>query len=291
VDLKKLEEAGKILDRVLSEAVKKAAKSTYIELAEESETLIEKEGGKPAFPCNISTDQQAAHYTPYLGDRRPLEGVVKIDCGVHVDGWIADAAYTVDLSGEHGELVEAAEEALSAALSVIRDGVPVKRVGEAVSEVAERHGFRPVENLGGHSLERYTLHGGLFVPNVPRGEEKLKEGMVLAVEPFISTGIGKVIEVSPVEIFALTGRRSRSPRAEKLRSFIEKTYGTLPFARRWLARRFGENVTQWLRLMILDGSVKPYPVLADPKGVVAQAEATVVVEKDGVRIIAGKRRT
>ncbi len=289
MDLKKVEEAGRILDQVLKEAVERAARSTYIDLAEYVEERIVELGGKPAFPCNLSTNEQAAHYTPFFGDERRLEGLVKIDCGVHVDGWIADAAVTVDLTGEYGFLVEAAEEALEAALSVIRDGVEVKEVGRVVEEVAKRYGLKPVENLGGHSLERYKLHAGLFVPNVPRGGGRFEEGMLVAIEPFVSTGMGKVIDSEPVEIFSLTGRRSRSSRAEKFRQQIEKEFDSLPFARRWLVERFGQNVTSWLKLMILDGSIHPYPTLIDPKGVVAQAEATVLVEKDGVRVTAGKR--
>ena len=289
MDLKKVEEAGNILDTVLKRAIEKAPKSTYIELAEFVENEIRKLGGEPAFPCNLSTNEQAAHYTPFFDDNRPLNGVVKIDCGVHVEGWIADAAVTVDLTGEYGTLVEAAEEALDAALSVIRAGVEVKEVGKVVEEVAKKYGFKPIENLGGHSLERYVLHAGLFVPNVPKGSGRFSEGMLVAIEPFISTGVGKVVDSNPIEIFSLTGRRSRSSRAERVRQEIEKSFNNLPFARRWLVKRFGSNSVQWLKLMILDGSIHPYPTLVDPKGVVAQAEATVIVEKDGVRVTAGKR--
>ena len=289
MDLKSLVEAGRILDEVLKEARKLAERSTYIDLAERLERKIVEKGGKPAFPCNISTNEQAAHYTPFLDDKRPLSGVVKIDCGVHIDGWIADAAITIDLTGEHGKLVEAAEEALQEALSVIRSGAEVKEVGRVVEGVAKKYGFKPVENLGGHSLGRYKLHGGLFVPNVPRGSGVFEEGMIVAIEPFITTGTGRVVDSSPVEIFSLTGRKSRSTRSEKIRVLIEKEYDGLPFARRWIVKRFGANATPWLKFLLLDGSLHPYPTLVDRGGVVSQAEATVVVEKDGVRVIAGDR--
>ncbi len=290
MELKYYEEAGRILDRVLSEARKTVKEGIpLLEIAERLERKILKEGGKPAFPCNLSTNQEAAHYTPGPGDERVAEGVLKVDCGVHVEGYIADAAFTVDLTGEHGKLAEAAEEALQAALSVMRAGVDVREVGKAVEDVAKKYGFRPVENLGGHSLERYRLHAGLFIPNVPRGGGILEEGMVVAVEPFISMGRGFVKEVPPVEIFSLTGKKSRSPRAERVRGFIEKEYGPLPFARRWVAKKI-PAATQWLKFMIIDGSVHPYPVLADTD-LVAQAEASVIVEKDGVKVFAGKRWT
>lgn len=289
MDFKKYEEAGRILDKVLKEA-KRSIKDgdSLLEIAERLEGVILKEGGKPAFPCNLSIDNQAAHYTPGPGDQSRARGVLKVDCGVHVDGYIGDAAITLDLSGEHGKLVEAAEEALQNAISVIKDGVEVREVGRVIQETAKKYGYKPVENLGGHSIERYELHSGLFVPNISKGSGTLREGMVVAVEPFISEGVGRVSDSPPVEIFSLTGRRSRSPRAEKVRELLEKEYRRLPFARRWISKRLG-NATQWLKFLLIDGSITGYPVLVDRGGVVAQAESTLLVEKDGAKVLAGKR--
>ncbi len=260
-------EAGRILERVMKEWMRRIEKGMNDRVVAEE---IERALRTPAFPCNLSKDREAAHYTPYEG--RPLEGVVKVDCGVHVDGYIADAAFTLDLTGEYGKLVEAAERALEEAVKSIKPGVRLKEVGERVERVVRSYGFKPVVNLGGHSIGRYTLHGGKFVPNVGRGEGVVSEGDVLAVEPFVSTGRGFVVEGNQVEIFSL---RKTSAMVGTLARFKG-----LPFARRWLSDR--ELLT--LTLLRKRGMVEEYPVLVDT-GIVAQAETTVIVEKDGAEPI------
>ncbi len=284
VDFKRYEEAGNILAKVLK-GVRIKEGMPLLSLAEEIEEMVRRLGGEPAFPCNLSKDREAAHNTPAPNDRSVAEGVIKVDMGVHVDGYIVDAALTVDLTGEHGKLVEAAYESLSNALSVMRDGVDVKKIGEVVDETARRYGFRPIENLGGHSIDRYRLHGGLYIPNIPKGGGVLREGMVVAVEPFISEGEGRVVEGNRAEIFQIVRNTSRNPRVRNILESMRRAFDGLPFARRWV-----EQVgipSQWIRFMVIEGSLKDYPVLLDRKGVVAQAEATVIIEKDGVRVLVG----
>lgn len=283
--IKIYEESGRILDVVLKEARKTKEGDNLLQVAEKLEGLIRKLGGEPAFPCNLSIDRQAAHYTPSMEEKETAHGVLKVDCGVHINGHITDAAITIDFTGEWGKLVEAAEEALENALSVIRAGVSVWKIGEAVEEVAKKYGYRPIANLGGHTLGIYHLHAGLFIPNIPKGTAVLKEGDIVAVEPFITAGRGYVEEGPIVEIFSLTRRRGKSRVVEMARRDIEKRYKTLPFARRWL-----KNISDViLRLMKREGVITGYPVLLDT-GIVAQAEATIVVEKDGVKVLAGKRK-
>ncbi|MEM4417036.1 MAG: M24 family metallopeptidase [Nitrososphaerota archaeon] len=102
-----------------------------IELAEKIESMILDRGGRPAFPCNISIDSVAAHYTPPPGDRTliPRGSVVKIDIGVVVNGYIADTAVTVSESQLGDTLRYAAEEALKAAIKSVKAGVKVSTVG------------------------------------------------------------------------------------------------------------------------------------------------------------------
>lgn len=253
---------------------------------------IEKEivdsGGKPAFPINISFDHEAAHNTPVTGDARVFKKeVVKVDIGVHVEGCIIDAGFTVDLSGEHGKLVEASKRALEDALSVIKAGRKAKEVGVIVQKTIESYGFKPVENLTGHLLEPYNLHAGIEVPNVPKGGEHVfQEGEVFAIEPFASTGAGSVADgPAPAEIFsiiALKNVRMQSSR-ELLREVFEERQ-LLPFAKRWYADRKMIDFT--LRDLTRQGILHDYPILVDEaKGLVSQAESTVIIEKDSVRVL------
>ena len=88
-----------------------------LEIAEQIESKIDELGGKPAFPVNLSIDNIAAHYTPSWNDSSISRGLLKVDIGVQVDGYIADTAFSIDLenSEENKKLIEAAEAALEKA--------------------------------------------------------------------------------------------------------------------------------------------------------------------------------
>ncbi|MBS3070391.1 type II methionyl aminopeptidase [Candidatus Micrarchaeota archaeon] len=253
---------------------------------------IEKEiveaGGKTAFPVNISFDSEAAHNTPVANDQRVFaKEVVKVDIGVHVEGCIIDAGFTIDLSGENGKLVEATEQALKDALSVMRAGVKARDVGAVIEKTIRSKGFKPVENLTGHLLEPYNLHAGIEVPNVAKGGEHVfEEGEVFAVEPFASTGAGFVADgPAPAEIFSIIALKN--VRMQRSREFLHEVFEErqlLPFAKRWFA---GEKMIDFtLRDLARQGVLHDYPILIDEsKGLVSQSESTVIIEKDSVKVL------
>ncbi|MCX6767755.1 MAG: type II methionyl aminopeptidase [Candidatus Micrarchaeota archaeon] len=289
--VEKYAEAGRIARQVLSLARKKAAVGLgLLELAEELEKETVRLGGGVAFPANLSLNEEAAHRTAAIGDARAIgeKDVIKIDVGVHADGFVADCAFTLDFSGQHGKLVEASEEALENALAVMRAGAPVRRVGGEIQKTIAAKGFKPVENLCGHSLEQYVLHAGMEIPNVARGEYVLEEGDVFAVEPFATTGKGRVVEGAFCEIFSIEEEKPvRLPNSRKLLEFVSSEYKGLPFARRWLT---GVVAQPFLDLALADlfkqGILVKYPVLCDEgRGAVSQAETTVVVEQDSVKVM------
>ena len=239
----------------------------------------------PAFPCNISLDRNAAHYTPSpLDTARFGENMVKLDVGVHVDGYIADAAITIDLSG-HESLVEASHVALEAALEIIRPGIDTAQIGKAIEEAITGYGYKPVYNLTGHGLSRYLAHDEPAVPN--RAMEKgtvLKDGDVIAIEPFATNGSGRISEALINEIYGFSAFRPvRLPAARTLLKEISESYKTLPFARRWLK---GERAEYALMQLLRSNAVHRYPVLWEVEGaLVSQAEHTVVVLDKGCEVI------
>jgi len=183
---------------------------------------------------------------------------VCLDVGVHVDGYIADAAVTVDHTGTP-ELVEAAEMALEAAVDEAGPGVEVGVVGQAIEDVIRGYGYTPVLNLSGHGVERYDAHTGPTVPNrgVDRSVE-LEPGQAVAIEPFATDGRGKVGEGTEEEIFERQGSGARPrPRARQALDEIE-AFDDLPFAARWLE---GDRVEMALRRLKQANAVKGYPVL------------------------------
>ncbi len=290
-ELKNYVEAARVASSVreiAADTVKPGAK--LLDVANAVEDEIRGDGAKPAFPVNISINDTAAHYTPKTNDAAAFgeKDVVKVDYGVHVKGFIIDAAFTVDLGGENGKLVEAAEAALNDAISTMRPGVNVREVGAVIEKAITSRGFKPIENLCGHSLGEFLLHAGKEIPNVARGDYVLKEGDVFAVEPFATTGAGRVEDGSYCEIYSLMNIRNvRLPQSRKVLEWLVEECETLPFAKRWVDAKFSA-ATAGLALADLRRQeiVRDYPVLKEiNKGLVAQAECTVVVEKDACRVL------
>ncbi|MDV3104494.1 type II methionyl aminopeptidase [Thermococcus waiotapuensis] len=291
-EMEALIKAGEIARQVRKEVMDLVKPGTRLyDIAEFVERRIVELGGKPAFPCNLSTNAQAAHYTPYKGDETTLkEGdYLKIDLGVHIDGYIADTAVTVRVGMEEDELMEAAREALENAIATVRAGVKIREIGKAIEETIRGKGFNPIVNLSGHKIERYRLHTGLSIPNVYRQNDtyELKEGDVIAIEPFATTGAGQVIEVPPALIFMyLQDRPTRNVHARKLLMKIKNEYKTLPFAYRWLQGVLPEGQLKMaLSQLETAGAIYAYPILREIRGgMVAQFEHTVIVERDGAYV-------
>ena len=177
-----------------------------LDIANKIESKIRELGGEIAFPTNICINDITAHYTPKFNDKIIIqkEDVVKVDIGVHVDGYIADTACTVDLSGNYSGLLKANEKALNTVVKLIKPGTSLSEIGETVQKTITGAGFKVIENLTGHEIKQYNLHAGLSIPNIPIPyEKKLVEGMVLAIEPFATDGYGRVIEAKHAEIFSL----------------------------------------------------------------------------------------
>lgn len=282
----KYRKAGRILAEVLRKAEPKVEIGVpLLEVADFVETLIRSKGAEPAFPCNISLDRNAAHYTPGPGDKSTIgECMVKLDVGVHVDGYVADAAITVDLSG-HPDLTEASKAALEAALDLAAPGISTAQIGAAIEEAITGYGFKPVSNLTGHGLSRYEAHDEPTVPN--RAVEKgiiLKEGDVIAIEPFATNGSGRISEAPINEIYGFSASRPvRLHQARMLMKMIMERYKTLPFARRWLT---GERAEYALMQLLKSGVVHRYPVLWEVEGaLVSQAEHTVVILEGECEVI------
>lgn len=283
--LEKYRTAGRILAEVLQEARPRVeVGASLLDVADYVEGAIRSRGAQPAFPCNISLDRSAAHYTPTPDDRSIFgENMVKLDVGVHVDGYIADSAITVDLSG-HDKLTEASCAGLEAALELVGPGVSTADIGKAIEEAITGYGYKPVSNLTGHGLSRYQAHDEPAVPN--KAMEKgviLLEGDVIAIEPFATNGSGRISEAPINEIYGLSAPRPvRLPAARVLMKEIQESYQTLPFARRWLK---GERAEYALMQLLRSGVVHRYPVLWEVEGaLVSQAEHTVVVLENGCEV-------
>lgn len=260
-------------------------------IAEKIESEIKSQGASMGFQACLSLNEAAAHDAPAMNDARILResDVVKVDFGVHVEGCLIDQAFTFNASNEHEKLVTASKQALQDALSVMRAGKTVKDVGEAISGAITQAGFRPIENLCGHSLAPWVVHAGVSVPNVPVGDYVFEEGDVFAVEPFATAGAGRVQDGPVTEIYALANDRgARLLQSRKALEWIHEERRTLPFAKRHLlpVLRSEASVNLAVRDLVRQGILREYPILVEVNaGLVSQAETTVIVEKDSVHVL------
>ncbi|MBC7113528.1 MAG: type II methionyl aminopeptidase [Candidatus Methanomethyliales bacterium] len=282
--------AGKIVKDVRKRAasiVREGAR--VLDVCEMIEGEIRRLGGEPAFPCNVGIDNIGAHYTSPPGDETIIRGgaLVKVDIGAHVNGFVADSAVTISLDSDYEDMIGVAEEALERALEAVRVGGRISDVGTVVERTIKSHGFKPISNLTGHQISRYTIHAGVSVPNVAnRDSGKFEAWSLYAIEPFVTLpdAAGEVVNGLPGNILHVV--KLKGPKDQPARSYFEdliKTYKTLPFARRWVFTLSGYNLTERL---ISEHFLYEYPVLVERSGkAVAQAEHTILTTDKEVIVI------
>ena len=290
--LEKYRQAGKTVARA-KEYIRPFVKvgTKLLSICEKAEQFVIKEGAQLAFPCNVSINHVAAHYSSPPGDKTVIEegDVVKVDIGAHIDGFIADSAFTVNFDPDFNKLVEAAVDSCHAAIEAMLPGTNTKDIGKIVESTIKSKSskYRPIKELSGHILDEYSLHGPKTIPNVriPYGV-KIEEGEVYAVETFASSGSGSVHDLPYGYIYRLLPVRTpvRSKGARKIISAVLKEHKTLPFSERWIAKQVKAYKVA-LNELVTKGVFHRYKVLSDKKGCkVAQNEETMIVTKDGPEI-------
>ncbi len=266
-----------------------------LEICEELEQRIESMGGAPAFPVNVGINEIAAHYTSPPGDTLtiPRASIVKIDFGVHIKGYPADTSVTVFFDPHFEPMVRAADEALNNAIHAFRPGVKMSEIGRIVQATVERYGFKPIRNLTGHNMERFNLHAGKSVPNVPQlNGSRIIEGEVYAIEPFVTrpNASGAITNMPTAHIYRyIKTKGAKTPEAKKAIEQIHLRFSSLPFAARWLEKQFNRETTlRFMRELLENKCVGSYPVLVEEtRQPVAQSEHTVLVTSDGCSVLTG----
>ena len=285
--------AGKIASEVREMVrVKDWVGKSVFDVCEEVENEILKRGAKCAFPVNASINEIAAHYTAEPNDPITIKDtdLVKIDLGAQINGFIADTAVTVCYDPQYDGLVQAAEEALSKAMSMVKIGVKASDVGRTIETTIKQMGFKPIANLSGHSLEQYTIHAGKTIPNIwSIGGFTLSGESAYACEPFVTTaeGGGFVRNGKIKNIFALSSRKkTKNEEADKLLDYIWENFNMLPFALRWITKEWDEKEARnLLDYLISKKAVQAYPVLIEiHEQRVAQAEHTFIPNENGALV-------
>jgi methionyl aminopeptidase len=281
--------AGKIANKIREEMknfIKQGMK--LIEIAEEIDKKIEEANAKPAFPVNLSLNEIAAHYTPSKEDGNIAEGLLTIDFGVEINGYIADLAFSIDLTEDkkYKEMIELNHKILDETIKKLDTNSSVCDIGNNITELLKNSKYNIISNLTGHSLEKYTIHGEISIPNIPNQDQTKLNNKAIAIEPFLTTGTGEVIEGKPSEIFMLINKKNvRDPESRKIISFIEENYKTKPFCKRWLDKE-GFRTNFSLKLLVKEGILYNFPVLVEKsKKPVSQAEETIVFKDNKTKVI------
>ncbi len=288
-----LREAGRIAARVRDTTIKEIEPGVkVVDICDVVNRRVADLGAKMAFPTNVDINHVAAHYCSPINDKTviPEKSLVKLDIGVHVDGYIADTAVTKCFDPEFEYLVEAAKAGLDAAIQTIRPDIKANVIGAVIENAINGKGARPISNLTGHKLARYVVHSpGYSIPNVGSfGGHTIQEGDVYAIEPFAvpRSANGQVTDGPPSNIYLMQKKRNVKGRAKIMMKFIQAEYKTLPFASRWILRKFkGPDGATAFKELLKSKVLTGYPQLLErTRGMVAQAEHSVIVTEDGCEV-------
>ncbi|MBU8880459.1 type I methionyl aminopeptidase [Bacillus sp. FJAT-29790] len=207
-DLKALKEIGKIVAIIRDELIQKAKPGiTTKELDDYAGKLFEEHGAIsgpkgeydfPGFTC-ISVNEEVAHGIP--GQRVIQEGdLVNIDVSGSKNGYFADTGLSIVIGETDKKLMdlcEIAQKAFEEGLKKIKAGSKLSMIGKAVNRTANQHGYTVIKNLTGHGVGRSLHEKPDHILNYfePWDSQLLKDGMVIAFEPFISTGGEEVVQL------------------------------------------------------------------------------------------------
>ena len=296
-------EAGKLTSKIRDEASKMIKDGALVlDLVNYVESEILKNGAEIAFPCNVSINEVAAHYTSPADDKTKFRAgdMVKLDLGAMVDGYIADTAVTVIAEGNidenytqdeinlHEEIVEASAAGLEAAIATARAGVEISKIGAAVHEAISDYGLNPIFNLCGHSLEQHNLHAGISIPNYDNNDNYiLEEGQAVAIEPFATNGEGIVNDAPGHYIYSyMANKPFRMKSTTRVLKYIQQNHRYVPFSGRWITDEFGKRKGAIALKQLSDAmAIYPYAPLREKKDCfVSQKEHTIIVEKEGCTV-------
>jgi curved DNA binding protein len=311
--LDKYQAAGKIANDVLKKVLAKVkAGASVVDLCEFGDKEIETEVTKVyakkkmekglAFPTCVSVNEIAGHYSPLRSEPTELKDgdLVKVDLGVHIDGFIALVAHTVVVSsgvteGRKADVTLAAYNALQASLRTLKPGASNYDVTEVIAKVSESYNCQPVEGVLSHELKKHLIDGNNTIINKATFDQKVEDHEfqqleVYALDVFVSTGEGKTKETEfRSTVFKRAIERTYTLKLKAARAFFAEAvdkYPTMCFT----LRSFEDETTAKLGISeaYKHDLFHAYPVLTEKTGeFVAQFKYTVAIGKNGIIVLAG----
>ncbi|KIX08914.1 methionine aminopeptidase, type II [Rhinocladiella mackenziei CBS 650.93] len=255
------------------------------------------------FPTGLPLNNCAAHYTPNPGQKEIVlqaDDVMKVDFGVHINGWIVDSAFTVAFDPVYDNLLAAVKDATNTGIKNAGIDARMSDIGSAIQEAMESYEVemngktlpvKAVRNITGHDIKQYRIHGGKQIPFIKNDDHtKMEEGEVFAIETFGSTGKGYLRDDTGVYGYGKDPSAPRVPlnlaSARSVLKTINEHFGTLVFCRRYLERLGLNKYLVGLNSLVSNGILDSYAPLSDVKGsYTAQFEHTILLRPNAKEVV------
>jgi methionyl aminopeptidase len=259
-----------------------------------------------AFPVGISINHVAAHDSPFSkGIKINFNDVVKIDFGVHINGYIIDSAFTMTFNSNYQPLIDASKEGTYIGIKNSGVDVRISELGEKIQEVIESYEcnidgkiipIKSCQHIGGHNIDQYRIHAGKLVYGVKNNcKDIMLEGELYAIETYATTGTGDLKLDSNMDCshYSLNyDRQYYSPKftfknSHILLNKIKSEYNTLAFNKRWIKEwNTQPSLTGYINELVKTGIVNAYPPIVDIKNSkISQLEHTIYIDAKSIKII------
>ncbi|CAG8254650.1 unnamed protein product [Penicillium salamii] len=236
------------------------------------------------FPTGLSLNNCVAHYTPNPGQKDTIlssTDVMKVDFGVHINGWIVDSAFTMSFDPTYDNLLAAVNDATNTGIKNAGIDVRISDVSAAIQEAMESYEVeingrtipvKAVRDLSGHNIDQYRIHAGKSVPFTKHSDNtKMEEGEIFAIETFGTTGRGYLRDGPGVYGY---GKNPCAPKklnshlasAKALYKTINENFGTIVFCRRYLERLGVDRYLAGMNHLASNDIVEVYRPLMDVEG-------------------------
>ena len=248
-----------------------------------------------AFPVGFSVNNICAHDSSYMGDNRVLNkgDIVKIDFGVHCNGYIIDSAYTHVVDTDFNNLNKKTQNLINSTIEatniVIKNsGVDARlyELSELIEETISSYDYiKPIYAIGGHNILQNKIHGGKLILGKPHSSQegiKMEENEIFAIETFASTGTGHLKMLPNITHYMQKNNDSKSTNllnSLKCGDYLKKR-SMLPFNMDWIDNLFKRE----LDLLVKMNIVESYPPLGDIKdnSLTSQHEHTIFIKESGI---------
>lgn len=257
---------------------------SFIENEIKSNSNINEVHNGIAFPVGINKNNIVAHYTPIPDDDVNINldnDIIKIDYGVHNEGYIIDEAFSFTKNPELQNLIDASKEALQAQIKNARPDVKIRTLGEIAEEIVRSYEHEispgvhvpllPINNVCGHSIKRWNIHGEKLIYNVSNSSNDIIEsGDQLALEVYVSNGMGtSYMDTNHISHYMMNKYEKGN---DLFMDTIYDRFNTLAFSpQRHFEGKFEDST-----------SFTKYPIIKELKNdsKVSQTEKTMIVQEN-----------